>query len=410
MMDHAMIGLVSAWLVTYLAHSTSLLGIAWVATRVVGYRATPLRDLLWKVAGVGPLLTATAALMLSRRQEYGVSFDQILMLAGREATDAYALPESLPAVAFVTLWLVGASIGLYRVERGRRQYWRQVGRRETLADPATVDTLRRVQTAAGCSRTIYLTTSPGIGAPAAIGRAEICLPADSFAALSPVQREAVLAHELGHLVRRDPRWRFALDLLAAVFTIQPLLRIARRELRDCAEMLCDDFAIQLTGLRRPLVESLALLAGSLRPDAGLVATFGEGASPLIRRAERVLDSRRKPMKPPGRAAGALLSCGLLAGTLALAPSVAAPRALDQPAMVFFPLTPDMPLPADAGSGVQVTVRAREGDEQVTVHRGADGAMHHEYSRDGVVMQPDASTRPWIAEILKQPGWAVRRAR
>src|SRR5258705_1957093 len=47
-----------AWLLTYLIHSTVLLGIAWLVTR--GKRLEPAAsDLLWKVALLAPLVTGT---------------------------------------------------------------------------------------------------------------------------------------------------------------------------------------------------------------------------------------------------------------------------------------------------------------------------------------------------------------
>src|SRR5882762_5627478 len=47
-----------AWLLTYLIHSTALLGIAWLVTR--GRRLDPAAaDLLWKVALLAPLITGT---------------------------------------------------------------------------------------------------------------------------------------------------------------------------------------------------------------------------------------------------------------------------------------------------------------------------------------------------------------
>jgi hypothetical protein len=49
----------AAWLLTYVIHSTLLLGAAWLASsRLI--RSNVLRDLLWKAALVGGLITATA--------------------------------------------------------------------------------------------------------------------------------------------------------------------------------------------------------------------------------------------------------------------------------------------------------------------------------------------------------------
>lgn len=55
---------VVAWLLTYLLHSTILLGGACVLCAFGVVRSNAARDTLWKVAFVGGLLTATVQLAL----------------------------------------------------------------------------------------------------------------------------------------------------------------------------------------------------------------------------------------------------------------------------------------------------------------------------------------------------------
>ncbi|HZJ54842.1 MAG TPA: hypothetical protein VFD38_11945, partial [Myxococcaceae bacterium] len=52
----------AAWLLTYAVHSTVLIGGAWLAERVGLLRSLRLRDLVWRTALVGGLLTATLQL------------------------------------------------------------------------------------------------------------------------------------------------------------------------------------------------------------------------------------------------------------------------------------------------------------------------------------------------------------
>ncbi|HEU4456000.1 MAG TPA: hypothetical protein VFR81_23240, partial [Longimicrobium sp.] len=52
----------AAWLLTYLVHSTLLIGAAWAVSRRV--RRMAVHDLLWKVALVGGVATATLQLAL----------------------------------------------------------------------------------------------------------------------------------------------------------------------------------------------------------------------------------------------------------------------------------------------------------------------------------------------------------
>src|SRR6059036_3407671 len=79
-----------AWLLTYLIHSTVLLGIAWLVTR--GKRLEPAAsDLLWKVALLAPLITGTIQSRLELSTPAAVRLPV--------ATVPQAAPVSEPAAA-----------------------------------------------------------------------------------------------------------------------------------------------------------------------------------------------------------------------------------------------------------------------------------------------------------------------
>ena len=255
-------------------------------------------------------------------------------------------------------------------------------------------------------RTVYLTAAEGLRAPAAVGLAEICLPAAALGALTPAQRESVIAHELGHLVRRDPLWKVAVELAAAVFWFQPLLRVARHEMAECAELLCDGFSVRVTGLRRPLVESLGVLAAAFRPCGVAAAGFGDSGSPLLRRAARVLDGSRAPAGPLPAFARAALALLALAGTLAFSPAVAPPRAL--PFLARRTLMLDRAELDAARTGVArvepggsfILLEERAGmRRELTARRGADGRPAYDYRENGAPRPFDARVRGWLADAL-----------
>lgn len=80
---NAVIPPVAGWLLTYLVHSTLLLGCAWLLTRYV-VRRESLRETLWKTALVGGLVTATAATVLPRPGGFRVELAALSV--GRAAT------------------------------------------------------------------------------------------------------------------------------------------------------------------------------------------------------------------------------------------------------------------------------------------------------------------------------------
>ena len=72
----------------------------------------------------------------------------------------------------------------------------------------------------------------------------IVLPQKIELQLSATQLRALLAHEIAHLVRRDPLWQWIGQFLCTCLAIQPLNFAARSRWQQAAELLCDDWAIE----------------------------------------------------------------------------------------------------------------------------------------------------------------------
>lgn len=145
----------------------------------------------------------------------------------------------------------------------------------------------------------------------------------------------MLAHELAHLVRRDPQWLVLARAIEMLFFFQPLNRLARRRMQEVAEYLCDDWAVARISRPVMLAKCLAAVAEwvgraprmttpSLHPMSAMVESNG---SPLVRRVGRILGGRRDPHALTPRAAVAASVC-----TLALLAAVAPRVSVAHPAM------------------------------------------------------------------------------
>ena len=151
--------------------------------------------------------------------------------------------------------------------------------------------------------------------------------------------EAVLAHELGHVARRDYLVGWLATVLRDTFCYLPTSWAAYRQLQHEKELACDDLAIGLT--RRPLALASALakvwqhaLEGSrIGPAQALIGTGGA----LEGRIARLLDRPAVAASPPqarlvalsGGAAGliGLVALQVVNITLMLAPMGCGPAAL-----------------------------------------------------------------------------------
>ena len=148
----------------------------------------------------------------------------------------------------------------------------------------------------------------------------IVLPAGIEQQLSPAELQALLAHEVAHLVRRDPWWLWLGEVLCTCLAFQPLNFLARRRWQQAAELLCDDWAVEQQVAATSLASCLTRIAEwRLDRRAALMGLTAVGHSgSLTRRIEWLLRTGRatESKRSRGRTLATLLtfSAGLFVGT------------------------------------------------------------------------------------------------
>lgn len=365
---------VGSWLLTYLLHSSLLLGAAWLVTSRWARSAT-VRDLIWKAALVGGLVTATLQTGLAfeplggamalrwdrpatQATESAPAFAGApdwsgTMLGHSAGSDAPAVEERSPAPVparpevstrqptaeaagqakpvapslMVTLfsvaiagWAVLALMlaALYLLQRHRAM--RRIGPRMPVEDSALREMLAGLCQSGGVRSEVRLTVAEGLASPVALGHDEIVLPRAALCELQPEQQRSMLAHELAHLARRDPAWLTFACIMERVFFVQPFNRLARTRLQEAAEYLCDDWAVTRTGSGVSLATCLVKVAEWVHtpPHAVPMTGMAEHRSQLVTRIHRLIEGRTMPSAPR--------SLWFLAGAVALVgfTAVAAP--------------------------------------------------------------------------------------
>ncbi len=108
------------------------------------------------------------------------------------------------------------------------------------------------------SRTVRLLQSAAVEVPTALGwlRPVILLPACALAGLSPIQLEAILAHELAHIRRGDFLVNLLQSLVEVLLFYHPAVWWLSARIRAERELCCDDVAAELCG--DPLLLARAL--------------------------------------------------------------------------------------------------------------------------------------------------------
>jgi hypothetical protein len=353
------------WLVTYLIHSTILLGLAWGLDRLL--RGRPhWQEPVWKMALIGGLLTATVQTGAGLRPwggtvHVGAEPSTAMATTGFAGATSPAREMALPAVAVAVrvhapagmamndcngirptdqemfvwpaapagpagfalaglvpadpaqprplagsappafprwrglvlgLWAAGALILLGALARSWLLLQRRLQGRRPLHGSEIDKTLSRLASGSPQVHLPRLSASNQVAVPIAMGimHPEICVPERVLYELSHEAQESLLAHELGHIVRRDPLWRLVCSVIGRALYFQPLNWVVARKLDACAELLSDDWAAERTAQPLSLAECLTAVARwATRPMHTLPAAVAiTGASDLRQRIERLI--------------------------------------------------------------------------------------------------------------------------
>ncbi|MHC4513069.1 MAG: M56 family metallopeptidase [Planctomycetota bacterium] len=351
------------WVGTYLVHSTVLLGAVWLVLHCGAFQDRS-RETLWRLALFGGFVTASLQLQLGlgpvlgrlelavapatspavdvempaamagaefpvvEHREHGdLGHGGVLSDFGESAAERVPVADiewlSLALPVFLWLWVAGVVVvALRQAGRRLRLQWLLADRR-----PVPPGRLQRrfgeLRRRAGLGPGTRLTTSTRTRCPLAFGvlRPEVCLPRAMVDTMDLDQQGCVLAHELAHLRARDPVWLLLQAAASAVGFLQPLNRLATRQLHELAEYRCDAWAVRHGGSDVHMAHALMTVAESyVAPGEPIPAYAGVNAmavrgSALSRRVERIFGSR---VDGPGR-----VGRGAVIGMVALSLSAVA---------------------------------------------------------------------------------------
>jgi GWxTD domain-containing protein len=170
----------------------------------------------------------------------------------------------------VLVWAIGAGVLLIRTAMG----WR-VARRRSRQGIHWDYPLSRLMERMNMSGSIDLLVSKFADAPQVFGwlKPVILIPAAAVARLTPAEMEAVLAHELAHIIRRDYLVNLVQTVVESLLFYHPAVWWVSRRIREEREHCCDDIAVKVCGDRKRYSRALLKLEES-RPAFAMAATAG----------------------------------------------------------------------------------------------------------------------------------------
>ncbi|MDA1232104.1 MAG: M56 family metallopeptidase, partial [Planctomycetota bacterium] len=230
-------------------------------------------------------------------------------------------PQSSSArgwIIIVATWLVSTLIGLAGLSV---QVWRLSRLRDqasVVTAPDICDSLSRLKQRLNVGRRVDLLQSADSQGPMTAGilRPFIMIPADVCWSSTTVgqtdgcahtgiegqpsvaERDALLAHELVHVARRDALWNLTIQLIGRVFPFQPLNWLAGRQLRQEMDFVADSQAARTLGERSGMAVCLLRLGdrfagqrSNVAVSSGLAACMASFQSTLGQRIEVLLNEQ-----------------------------------------------------------------------------------------------------------------------
>jgi TonB family protein len=266
------------------------------------------------------------------------SIDDTSRLIAQDATQAIGEPLSI----VVIVWGIGVCLFGFHLLGSGLQVARLRRSASLLVAPDRLEVLGRLATRLGLTSEVRLFESLLIDVPAVVGwlRPAVVIPLSTLAGLSTSHFEAILAHELAHVRRRDYLVNIVQRVVETLLFYHPAVWWVSSWIRREREHCCDEIAASACGDRVSYARALRALE-ELRADAPALAMGASGGDLLVRVA-RLVD--RTPVPAPGWPGGvamivpfiAFLSVGAVSGgnaAVALSLPTVDARPIETPAPV-----------------------------------------------------------------------------
>ena len=200
------------------------------------------------------------------------------------STFASALPLALMAA-----WLVGCAAILLTWAARWRRVAAAVRAAVPIAEGRELETLRRLEASAGLSRPIALVASDSSLEPGVFGiwNPVLLWPRSIAGHLDNRQVEAILAHEVTHVRRRDNLAAAMHMVVQALFWFHPMVWWIGARLVDERERACDAEVIRLGSDPQVYAESI-LKTCQLYVESPLACVSGVTGSDLKKRIEQIM--------------------------------------------------------------------------------------------------------------------------
>jgi beta-lactamase regulating signal transducer with metallopeptidase domain len=198
--------------------------------------------------------------------------------------------RNLPMI--LVFWVLGVALFMLRLLGGLSYIYYLKNRMNFPADEYWVDLIADLSERAGLKKGVELVESAMVRTPMVVGflKPMILFPMGVLNRLSTEEVEAILAHELAHVLRNDYVFNILQSVVEALFYFHPAVWWMSAQIRNERESACDDIAINLIKNKMNYARALvAIQEMAYFPMTPALAFAGQRKSQFMMRMQRILN-------------------------------------------------------------------------------------------------------------------------
>lgn len=193
----------------------------------------------------------------------------------------------------VTIWVLGVALFMLRLLSSISYVYYLKSKMNFPADEYWQELLDGLAAKVNVQKGIELVESALVRSPMVIGHLKpvILFPIGAINRLNPNEVEAILAHELAHVMRNDYAFNIIQSVIEALFYFHPAVWWISAQIRAERENCCDDVAIELCGNSMTYAKSLVSVQemAYYSPQMAMAFAGKSGKNQLLMRVQRVLN-------------------------------------------------------------------------------------------------------------------------
>ena len=254
-----------------------------------------------KIAKPAPVAKQTTKFSFETPQSLKVTIeagDLQPIVTENKATPAPLSIEGMKAyfdanIYFVVLvWLLGVGLFILKLLGGISYVYYLRNQHNFPVDEYWFEMVENLSKRVNIQKEIALVESALVRSPVVVGylKPMILFPIGAINRLNSQEVEAILAHEIAHVMRHDYVFNIIQSVIEALFYFNPAVWWISANIRAERENCCDDVAIQLCGNSMAYAKSLVVVQEMQYYSASFAMGFaGQRKNQLLLRVQRVLN-------------------------------------------------------------------------------------------------------------------------